>query len=59
MLYEAKLVNKGVVKELFYREGRDAEDVRQGLELFDFGKGEWVVTPAGANDDDELAYLFY
>jgi len=58
MLYESKLVHNGIVKELFYREGSDAEDVRHGLERFDFGKGEWIVTPAGANDDDELAYLF-
>ena len=50
MMYFCKFVNDGIVKESFYREGDSVKEVREGLELFDFGKGKWKVGPA---DEEE------
>jgi len=45
-MYYCKFVYKGYVKQSFYRDGESIQDVLEGLEMFDFGKGKWVVTEA-------------
>jgi len=44
MIFQCKFVYKGVVKENFFREGEDAQSVKEGLQMFDFGKGNWEVS---------------
>jgi len=52
MMYFCRFVIDGIVKESFYREGESAKEVKEGLELFYFGKGEWKVEPV---DEGESA----
>ena len=44
--FECKLVSQGFIKELFYRGGDSARDVKEGLEMFHWGDGDWFVTEA-------------
>ena len=54
MLYLCELVNNGIIQERFYREGKNAEAVKEGLELFKWGPGEWRIAPAeDPAEDDE------
>ena len=38
-----KLIHDGIVKELFYREGKSADTVKEDLEFFQWPKGEWTI----------------
>lgn len=41
--YRCKLIYKGRVKENFLREGTSKNDVLEGLQMFNYGKGHWVI----------------
>ncbi|OGW44470.1 MAG: hypothetical protein A2Y66_01885 [Nitrospirae bacterium RBG_13_41_22] len=54
MLYQCELSHKGFIKERFFREGDSSKKVKEGLEMFDFGLGEWdVFIPEDFFDDYE------
>ena len=42
-MYQCTLIDSGIVIENFYREGDSAEDVREGLEMFQWPSGEWEI----------------
>lgn len=43
--YECVLVNKdGAQEQLFYREGKSASDVLNGLGMFVWPEGEWIIS---------------
>lgn len=43
-MYICKLINDdGIVDELFYRTGNSAQEVKEGLEMFQWPDGEWVI----------------
>ena len=43
-MYECKLVGKkGEVKELLWREGNSTEEVKEGLEMFQWPAGNWHI----------------
>ena len=50
MLFICELIDKGVVKERFLRHGESAKQVKEGLELFEWGPGEWRIS---VPEDDE------
>lgn len=39
-----KLINNGYVQESFFREGESKEEVKKGLENFQWPEGEWIIT---------------
>ncbi len=43
MLYQCNLVHKGVIRERFYREGNNAQEIKAGLELFIWPAGKWEI----------------
>lgn len=43
MMYLCQLVKDGFVKERFWKEGKSAKAVQEGLDMFDFGPGEWEI----------------
>ena len=43
MLFLCKLINGHVVEECFYRYGYSAEAVKEGLSVFQWADGEWVI----------------
>lgn len=45
-MYHCKLVNKSFVVEQFYREAESEKDCLETLQMFQFGKGKWVVEQA-------------
>jgi len=49
MLYQCRLIHNGIVTENFFREGDSVQEVRDTLEMFDYGKGEWEIEE---QDDD-------
>ena len=50
--YHCALVFKDYVVKSFYREGESAQDVLEGLELFQWPRGVWHITPEGGPDID-------
>jgi len=46
MLYQCELKSNGVIHERFFREGKSAYEVKQGLKLF-----QWPTAPKGAEWD--------
>ena len=46
--YRCKLVNRGIVREMFCRDGETVEEVRETLEMYHWPKGEWVIEEVGA-----------
>ena len=46
MLFYCRLLHNGIQKEAFYRQGESEESVRDGLELFDYGSGTWIIRQA-------------
>lgn len=56
MLYQCRLIHKGLVKENLFREGDSAQEVREALEMFDYGKGEWEIEEPEDDDEDEDFY---
>lgn len=51
-MYHCKLVHKGYVKQSFYREGDSVLDVLESLNMYDFGKGEWIVEDTSDDCED-------
>ena len=45
-LYECKLVYKGYVQELFFREGESESGILSELLQFQWSKGQWTITEA-------------
>ena len=41
--YLCELVNDGIVQERFYRDGTSREEVKDGLEMFQWPEGEWKI----------------
>lgn len=58
MMFKCELIqtiqNRPVQKECFFREGNSIEEVRKTLEMFDFGKGIWHITPVEDEDEGEF-----
>ena len=52
-LYKCELVYGGAINERFFREGRSTKEVQEQLDLFQFGKGRWRITPADDEEDEE------
>jgi len=51
--YQCKLVaENGIIQELFYREGDSKKEILEGLLIFQWPKGTWIIT-----DLDELEQL--
>jgi hypothetical protein len=45
MLYRCKLINKkGYVEENFLRDGESIEEVKEGLEIFEWPDGKWDIS---------------
>ena len=44
MKFECKLVQDGICVEFFYREGSTESEVLEGLDMFQWPKGEWEIT---------------
>ena len=44
MQFECKLVQDGICVEFFFREGLNASEVLEGLEMFQWPNGEWKIT---------------
>lgn len=42
-MFLCKLVDGDLVLEMFYREGKSQEKVKEGLEMFQWPKGEWTI----------------
>ena len=53
MLYKCVLVKGDLVKELFYREGESAEQIKKELESFQWPKGRWLIVPTNECGEDE------
>jgi len=52
-LYKCELVSGGAIKERFFREGESSKIVQEQLDLFQFGKGRWRITPADDEENDK------
>jgi len=55
-VYQCKLLQKSAgrneyVAQNFFREGESAKSVLEGLEMFEFGEGKWVITEY-SNDEE-------
>ena len=48
MLFYCRLLHNGIQKEAFYRQGESEKSVRDGLELFDYGSGAWIISQASS-----------
>lgn len=42
--YKCELVHNGIVQERIWREGTNKEEVKAGLEMFQWPHGEWRIT---------------
>jgi hypothetical protein len=51
--FYCKLINNGHVKEAFFREGESKEEVKKGLENFQWPEGEWVIAEEDDEEDEE------
>ena len=51
-LYQCKLLQKsGIIAQNFFREGGSAKSVLDGLEMFEWCEGKWVITEY-SNDEE-------
>ena len=47
-LFKCTFINNGYVQEQFYREGESESDVLEGLEIFNWGAGNWEILEVSA-----------
>lgn len=47
-LFKCTLINNGHVQERFFREGESQFDVLEGLEMFNWGAGNWQIVEVTA-----------
>ena len=56
-IFHCKYVKDGIVYEQFYRAGDSANDVREGLELFEWSNspddGKWIISDTIESEDEE------
>ena len=48
-MFKCELIDNSIIKERFFRYGESAGAVRDGLEIFEFGAGEWRITEVDEN----------
>ena len=51
MTFYCKLVHKGYVQDSFYRDGDSVRDIIEGLSLFVWPEGQWIVVRADEDED--------
>lgn len=42
-MYRCTLVNKGIVRECFFRRGESAAAVLETLKMFRWPRGQWII----------------
>lgn len=50
-MYKCELIECGIVVERFFRKGESVQDVKDGLDMFQWPDGEWVITESGTEDE--------
>jgi len=51
MMYRCKLINNGIIRENFLREGVSVDDVWESLKLFHWPDGEWRIEPESGEEE--------
>jgi hypothetical protein len=51
MLWQCDLIDDGIVRERFFREGATANEVKEDLESFQWGRGKWRISDAKDDED--------
>ena len=52
-MWKCELIENGIVKERVFREGATADQVRAELEIFQWPKGEWRITPTDTDEEED------
>jgi len=52
MKYLCELIGEGIIQGRFYRDGTSREEVKAGLEMFQWPDGAWKIQPAMVDPDD-------
>lgn len=50
-MYKCELIEYGIVVERFFRKGESVQDVKDGLDMFQWPDGEWVITESVTEDE--------